>query len=373
MKKIVTLLLILVSILSAKKVVAEGLAQLGNGVTLEKCKELAINDARKNAISALGVFIESKTTVVNQVLTTDEITAITGAIVKMQVMEETKDVQGDVFVLKVKAAFKIDDAAFDRALNSYRQNSDNSKIVQSLTATIQQLQKELMNSNRSGLELVNILDEITFNNTRLNKLLTTKDKIDQELDFQRFYKMQIKENFLNEGIASFTEKLRSQISFFEVPEQVKGALLLKFSGKNIKPFKYGFMDQKAAEYNKSGQKLKPLLNYEIKMKFPVALNINEKSYTDSYILMKMTNSSSQTDLYSRKANGEYQIFSLDSAAGSAYLNIDMYVELKDIKDISVYLKAAVRADIMAFDEIIYSTENDFRYRDVNLRPRFGDK
>ena len=59
-------------------VTQEGVAYIGNGITVEAAQNVAINDARQKALNSLGAFIESSQKSTNGRLTAKDISSITG-------------------------------------------------------------------------------------------------------------------------------------------------------------------------------------------------------------------------------------------------------------------------------------------------------
>ena len=95
-------LLLVPCMANAKTVITEGMAIIGSDITLEEAKQIALNDARQNALNSLGVFVESQSKVVNYRLTMDEIKTITGAIMTSEIVESKKKIAQDVFMLEMK-------------------------------------------------------------------------------------------------------------------------------------------------------------------------------------------------------------------------------------------------------------------------------
>jgi len=111
-------------IAETKQVIQEGIAYIGNGITVEDAKNVAINDARQKALNSLGAFFESHKKVTDNRLTKDEISSITGAVMKSTELKSEKEIQGEMFVLKLTVKFDIDVNSFNKALEKYLADSE---------------------------------------------------------------------------------------------------------------------------------------------------------------------------------------------------------------------------------------------------------
>ena len=164
-----------------KTIISEGSAFIGSGITLEEAKLIALNDARQKALNSFGVFVESETWVLDYRLTKDEIRTITGAIMSSEVLESSKEVIQNVFVLRIKAKFNISESSLQQALKNYQDRSKDQKTIKHLMKTVERLQRVFVTQKKSTPQMVELVDEIEFSTKRLGKLLTTKEVINYEL------------------------------------------------------------------------------------------------------------------------------------------------------------------------------------------------
>lgn len=277
--------LLCISIYAQEKIIVEGISYIGSGITVEEAKEIALNDAKQKALEGLGTYIESQSQVVDGVLTVDEIRTITGAIITSKILEVKKEVIGESFVLKIKVEFNIDNSSLRKALSNYQERSEDKIIIKKLTASIIELQKDLINKTETDIKTLELVDEITFTNERLGKLLTTKQVIDNEVEIQNVYKKKLKNKFYSEVIPILVEDLNKYMKWETVPYQKIRRLYLKYIG-NWQHDSYGvfftkytnLLNDVSDKYNSMRLKIRPYLDYEIKMEVPVLVYINNKKY-----------------------------------------------------------------------------------------------
>ena len=196
----------------SEKIIKEGIAYLGNGITVEDAQNVAVNDARQKALNSLGAFFESQKVVKNGRLTKSELSSMTGAIMKSKVLKSKKEVQGEVFVLKLKIEFVVDMASFDKALQKYQEESTDKKTIQQLMFSLQKMQSLLLKqtaSKEANFEALEIADEIVFINKRMGKLLSAGEKIQTEADIRKHY-----EQSLTKKIHMFTRLYMKTISLY---------------------------------------------------------------------------------------------------------------------------------------------------------------
>ena len=135
MKKLLLSLMLGLSTLASafaeiKTVTQEGIAYIGNGITVEAAQNVAINDARQKALNELGAFIESNQSVTNGRLTKQELSSITGAIMKSKVLSSKKEISGEFIVVKTQVQFDIDMASFNQAIKKYQDSSEAKATIQ---------------------------------------------------------------------------------------------------------------------------------------------------------------------------------------------------------------------------------------------------
>ena len=278
-----------------KTIISEGSAFIGSGITLEEAKLIALNDARQKALNSLGVFVESEAQVVDYRLTKDEIKTITGAIMTSEVLESSKEIVQDVFVLKIKAKFDISESSLQQALRNYQDRSKDQKTIKHLIKTIDRLQKELIKETKGSPETIEIVDEIDFSTKRLGKLLTTKEVISYELQMQELYKKKIENHFKSDVFPKLCGEIAKLLVWEKIPElSYNKKLRLNFVGyeeavkggdKQIrKQFeKYlNSLEPIATEYDQLNLKVHPEFHYSVKFKVPVHVYINQKKINEYY-------------------------------------------------------------------------------------------
>jgi len=278
--------LLCIFIYAQEKITVEGISYIGSGITVEEAKEIALNDAKQKALEGLGTYIESQSQVVDGVLTVDEIRTITGAIITSKILETKKEVIGESFVLKIKVEFNIDNSSLNKVLSNYKELSEDKIIIRELTSRIIDLQKELLNMRGVDNKTLELVDEITFTNERLGKLLTTKQVIDNEVEIQNVYKKKFENKFYSEVIPILVEDLNKYMKWETVPYQNYRCLSLKYIGNWRRDIvhdtffsKYtNLLNEVSDKYNSMRLKIRPYLDYEIKMEVPVSVYINNKKY-----------------------------------------------------------------------------------------------
>ncbi len=177
-----------------KTIIGEGIAYIGNGITIEDAQNVAINDARQKALNSLGAFFESQKIVKNGRITKNELSSMTGAIMKSKVIESKKDVLGQVFVLKLKVEFEVDMNSFNKALKKYQEESKDKEKIKKLISSLQEMQSQLLKKTtlkKPDFEVLDIVDEIVFTNKRMSRFLTAGQKIRSELKIIDQYKQRI--------------------------------------------------------------------------------------------------------------------------------------------------------------------------------------
>jgi len=271
-------------IYAQEKITVEGISYIGSGITVEEAKVIALNDAKQKALEGLGTYIESQSQVINGVLTVDEIKTITGAIITSKILETKKEIIGESFVLKIKVEFNIDNSSLREALSNYQERSEDKIIIKNLTASIIELQKDLINKTGTDINTLEIVDEITFTNERLGKLLTTKQVIDNEVEIQNVYKKKLEIKFYSEVIPVLVEDLNKYMKWETVPYQNYRGLSLKYIGnwKTDEIYITGYtkytsyLDAIANEYNQLNMKVRPYFDYEISLEIPIYVYINNE-------------------------------------------------------------------------------------------------
>lgn len=274
----------------AKTIITEGVAFIGSGITLEEAKRIALNDARQKALDEVGVFFESETEIINYELTKDKITIISGAIMTSEVLEIKKEIAKGIFVLKVKAKFKVSETSLKQALTRYQNKSKDNETIEQLMQSIEKLQNNFFIQKNNPDQAIEIVDEINFSVNKLSKLLTTKQTVNYELNLQRIFITKIK-TALPKSYFEFSKLL----SWETTPRLEKGKLSLTYNGQmktlnDEQLEKYlakCFYDLNSIEkqYDKLKLKVHPICKYKIKFELPVYVYINGKKH-NYYILFE---------------------------------------------------------------------------------------
>ena len=139
------------SILLKDKIITiecNGVSYIGSGITVDDAKKFAINDAKRNALEQVGTYLESNMTVLNHVVTKDEIQTYTAGILKTDVLSTKKKVVNDVFAIEVKIKCQIDTKFLDDRLSKIGDDSqlkrtleEQKKLNDELTKQIKELKK----------------------------------------------------------------------------------------------------------------------------------------------------------------------------------------------------------------------------------------
>lgn len=230
-KNYIISLILLISILCScslcfgKEVIADGIAVIGDGITMDEAKIIAFNDARKNALNSVGAFVESETKVSDYKITSDEIRIITGAIMKGEIIDVKKEVENNVFILKVNAKFIISEESLNKAFNVYSERNEDRKIILSLIRNISKLQEDIGKVKKGDDKLVSLVKEVKQSYDTLDNMLTTSQKINYERQMQGVFKEKLN-NVLNE----FSSYSTSILQWEDVPHVENNILTLKYKG-----------------------------------------------------------------------------------------------------------------------------------------------
>lgn len=152
--KIFTLILILVitlvadnSILLKDKIITiecDGISFMGPGITVDDAKRFAINDAKRNALEQAGTYLESNITILDHIVTKDEIQTYTSGILKTTVISTKKKVINDVFAIEVKIKARIDTKVLDDRLKNISDDSQLKKTLEEQKKLNDELTKQIM-------------------------------------------------------------------------------------------------------------------------------------------------------------------------------------------------------------------------------------
>jgi len=373
MKKILLTLLIFITSLFSKIMVSEGISYIGNGITLEEAEQIAINKAKREAINSLGVFLESKSVVINNVLTGDEIKTITGAIIKTKVLNKEKILENDIFLIKVKAEFNVNENSLDNAIKNYHEKSKSKKTIKKLTEIIQNLQDQLLKSNSNNFDIVEIVDEIAFTNKRLSKLLTTKEKINNEFEIRKIYEEKLKQAFINKTYPELLKFIKPKIKFSEIPEKSLLGLKLNYIGKLFKSNHINKilidLEDISLKYEKLGLKVEPFMEYDINIKLPINIYINDSIISDYYIEIdsstrknfnKRRDFITRIEIRTKKIRGNYNLINVysddsmtDYLKSQIHINISDYVKLNEIEDIAIRLGKPTKVQLRENRKVLF--------------------
>jgi hypothetical protein len=263
---------------NAQTVVSEGIAYIGSGITLEAAEEIALNDAKQKALNSLGMFVEATTRVENYVVTNQEINTIAGAIIESKILNSQKEVIQDKFVLKLQVECSVDSTSLRKALKNYQERSNDKETIKFLMATIHQMQQQLLRQDKNDFKIVELVDEISFQNKRLKEFLTTKQLIDNELELQTIYRRKLETEFHTYIWPGIFGLLVSSFKWDKVPEQIRSKLYLNCISD---PSDFEKMDDYAQalekicdEYDNLGLKVKPNLDFAVMIKIPILVYVN---------------------------------------------------------------------------------------------------
>lgn len=327
MARIIILLLFFVTVTLAQTVNTDGYALIGNGVTLEEAERIALNDAQQKAINSLGVFLESETLVINNMLSKDEINTITGAIIKSAILKSEKIVVKNNFVLKLSVMTEIDKNSFENALKNYQDRSKDKATIKNLIQMIDELQKRLLNMKKQDVQVIEIVDEINFSNKRLEKFLTTKQIINNEIEIQQIYTDKLNNIFLKFAIPQLHENFISVLFWETVPQKKYNELILEFKPKeeafkNIETM-FVSIDSICNQYNDLNLKIRPRISYIGEFIFPVFFYINDTIIKhDIKVILKrgVYRNESQLSIVDLNINEYETTFSFIFIRGKVYCN-----------------------------------------------------
>ena len=144
----------------------QGVALLGSGINESEARVLALTDAKRQALESAGTYLESHTTVLNHILVKDEIIMFSGGLLKVDVLEETREIVGSSFAIKITIDALIDvdvlnqriaDAGNNRDLLAQLESErERNKELESRLAALQ----ESLNQGES-VDASHLVDQIT--------------------------------------------------------------------------------------------------------------------------------------------------------------------------------------------------------------------
>lgn len=101
---------------------ASGSAVMGTGMSINETKQLALDDARREALQRFGSYVKSEQTVSNGRLS-EEIKVISASVVRVREKSFTRTTEGETFRYRVDAVFEIDVNRFESKIEKYQSSS----------------------------------------------------------------------------------------------------------------------------------------------------------------------------------------------------------------------------------------------------------
>ncbi|MGK5094511.1 DUF1566 domain-containing protein [Deltaproteobacteria bacterium TL4] len=371
-------------------VVEEGIAYIGNGITVEDAQKVAVNKALNKALNGMGAFIESSQKSSGGRLTAKEVSSITGAVMQSKILETKNEVEGATFLIRVKVQFQIDMESFNRALAKYQEESKDKQVIAQLMGSMQKLQEQLLKTQKGSFATIEIADEIAFNTKKLGDLLTTKEVINNELEIQNMYIQKIRAIMLNDLMPLMTPFLREIMVWDKVPQENRGqTLFLPFVGAPKENPNYGGKDsdgrvqcmnqeytnnyfkpalaklyQTAKDYDALQLKTRPELEFESAFATPFILYVNQ----DEYPVYLKTRVSGNASGLSMTVNREGRIVdlnfrlegnSLRSELSCGQYNLDEKYRLTDIQQFDWRVKPSNPStfELGLFQKMVYAADS----------------
>jgi hypothetical protein len=347
----ILLLLLFFADLSGEKVTASGRAYMGHNITLEEAEKIALNKASQQALDSLGVFIESITEVKNGILTKEVVRGITGAIMTRKVVGTNKEIKNDVIVIVVTAEFEIDNDSLNRALKSYMDRSRDKETINQLLDTIQKLQKRLLRQTKpdlDSLEALEALEELDFNNKRLEKLLTTRQVIDHELEIYEIYKEKVK-RCIRSFLPKLVDDIQTEYRWDTIPRLMYKKLYIPhIRGRTgyVKPEYCQPLKEIMDEYSAKKFKIIPHLKFYMRFAIPVILHINDNSTVAKRIDVDIQSNTYYAIIavYISSSSGHYGIFLPERYTLQNIEDIDVSIGNPDYRQIEIEFDGPGRKD-----------------------------
>lgn len=136
-----------------KTIVSEAIYSMGDGETPTFAEGMVLQKAKQKALEEAGTYVESYTHIRNLDLTVDEIRTIAGGVMKTEVVEQNRVLEGNGtrFYIKIRAAVttdRIEDLARRKQLGPLA--AENRKLqdeVATLTRDLEDLKRQILQSN----------------------------------------------------------------------------------------------------------------------------------------------------------------------------------------------------------------------------------
>ncbi|MEQ1843960.1 MAG: TonB family protein [Nitrospira sp.] len=164
---ILTLLTLLVSPAYAenKTIISDATYSMGDGETPLSAEAMVLQKAKQRALEEAGTYVESYTHVRNLDLTVDEIKTIAGGVMKTEVIEQTRALEGNGtrFYIKIRAVIttdRIEDLARRKQLGPL--SAENKKLqadLAKLTRDLEDFKRQIVQSKTES-ERTRVLDKI---------------------------------------------------------------------------------------------------------------------------------------------------------------------------------------------------------------------
>ncbi len=180
-----------------KTILSEAIYSMGDGETPAFAEAMVLQKAKQRALEEAGTYVESFTHVRNLDLTLDEIKTIAGGVMKTEVVEHTRTLEGNStrFYIKIRALVttdRIEDLARRKQLGPLA--AENKKLqneVATLTRDLDDLKRQILQSN-TEMEREVVLDklrgvekqfrQIRSTETTLFRRLVSGDELSAQVD-----------------------------------------------------------------------------------------------------------------------------------------------------------------------------------------------
>lgn len=273
----VSLILIMAIIASAKQVTTTGEAIIGNGITVEQADAIALNYAKQAALDSMGVFIESQIVVSNNMLVKDEISAITGSLIKSTILKKEKNLVGDQFAVKLTVQCNVDEAVFSQAMAKYMGESTAKKQLQEMASTIIDFRKQLMQKSVSEQSQSQMIVSLNSKQDMLEKYLSSQSLIAGEKAIQELYKDKVRMHINEDGIGIAKQYVKN-LKIEKIPYKGSCFKINGFDDNAIRKM-HTIADKIRDEYSALKLNLKPYLNFSYKIIIPLTVVFNAKEYS----------------------------------------------------------------------------------------------
>ena len=148
-----------------KTIISEAIYSMGDGETPSSAEAMVLEKAKQRALEEAGTYVESYTHVRNLDLTIDEIKTIAGGVMKTEIVEQNRALEGSGtrFYIKIRALVttdKIEDLARRKQLGPLA--AENKRLqddVAKLTRDLEDFKRQILQS-KTGSEREVVLEKI---------------------------------------------------------------------------------------------------------------------------------------------------------------------------------------------------------------------